>query len=63
MICLMSQPRQNFFDSHVQSKENFLQKKSFLKKIGGGGLNKKQKEGFLATLAMVIKKDLTTSIR
>ena len=43
-----------------QRKKNLL-KKSFLRKRGSEGLNKKQKEGFLTGLATVIKKDPTTS--
>ena len=39
MICLTSKPSQCFFES----KENLLQKKNFLKKMGSGGLNKKTK--------------------
>ena len=53
----------NVFVRHIQSKEKFLQKKSFLRKKGNGGLNEKWKEGFLTALAMVIRKDPTTSIR
>ena len=43
-------------------KKHFLQKKSFLRKIGSGGWNKK-KENFSITLIMAIKKDPTMSIR
>ena len=44
-------------------RKTFLQKKSFLRKRGIGGLNKKQKEAFLTALATRIKNDPTTSIR
>ena len=44
-------------------QRNFLQKKSFLRKRGIGGLKKtKQKEGFLTALATAIKKGPTMSI-
>ncbi len=58
MICLTPKPSQSFFVYYIQSKENFfLQKKSFLRKRGSGGLNKKRKEGFLTVLTTAIKKD------
>ena len=38
MICLMPKPNQSFFVYHIQSKEIFLQKKSFLRKRGSGSL-------------------------
>ena len=41
MICLKLKPSQSFFVYCIQSKEIFLQKKSFLRKKGSGGLNKK----------------------
>ena len=37
-----------------KAKKNVLQKKSFLRKMRSGGLNKKQKEGFLTVLTTVI---------
>ena len=46
-----------------KAKENFLQKKSFLRKKGSERFNKERKEGFLTALASAIKKDSTTSIR
>ena len=46
-----------------KAKKNFSQKKSFLRKSGSGGLNKKRKESFLTALATAIKRDPTTSIR
>ena len=52
-----------FFVYRLQSKEKFLQKRSFLRKREIGGLNKKRKEGFLTVLTAAIKKDPTTSIR
>ena len=45
------------------AKKKNLQKKSFLRKVGSGGLNKKRKEGFLTALATTIKKDPIMSIR
>ena len=62
MICLMPTPNQSFFVYHIQSKENFSQKKSFLRKGGSGGLNRKQKDIFLTVLVTVIKKDHTMLI-
>ena len=41
----------------------FYRKRTFLRKRGSGGLNKKQKEGFLTALVTAIKKDPTTLIR
>ena len=62
MICLTLKLKQGFFIYCIQSKERFfLQKKSFLRKMGSGGLNKKRKEGFLTGLGTTIKKDPTTS--
>ena len=46
-----------------KAKKKFLQKKSFSRKMGSGGLNKKWKEGFLTALTTAIKKDPTTPIR
>ena len=45
MICFTLKPSQSFFIYCIQSKEKFLQKKSFLRKKDevGGGLNKKMK--------------------
>ena len=40
-----------------QETNFFLQKKSFLGKGGGRGLNQKRKEGFSTALVTVIKKD------
>ena len=45
-----------------KAKKKFYRKKHFKEK-GSEGLIKEQKEGFLTTLATVIKKDLTMSIR
>ena len=44
-------------------KNKKLMKKSFLRKRGSGGLNKKWKEIFLNAIASVIKKGPPTSIR
>ena len=47
IICLMPKPSQFFFVYRIQNKESFfcffLQKKSFLRKSGSEGLNKKRK--------------------
>ena len=58
IICLMSKPSQSY-----KAKKKLLQKKRFLRERESGGLNKKQKEGFLIALTTAIKKDPTTSIR
>ena len=64
MIYLTTKPNQNFFFLPYTKQRNFfLRKKGFLRKRVSGGLNKNQKEGFLTALTMVIKKDLTTSIK
>ena len=63
MICLTPKPSQSFFVYRLQSKKNFLVKKSFLRKRGSRGLNKKQKECFLTAFVTAIKKDPTTSIK
>ena len=64
MFCLTPKPSQSFFVYCRQSKGFFfLQKKSFLMKSGSGGLNKKLRESFLTALSLVIKKELTSSIR
>ena len=49
--------------STVYKAKKPFHRKIFLRKRGSGGLNKKQKEGFLTVLVTVIKKDPTTSIR
>ena len=48
---------------YTKQRKNFLQEKSFLRKSGSGGLDKKQNEDFLTALAKVIKKDPTASIK
>ena len=48
--------RQRIYDLFDAKTKIFLQKKSFLRKGGSGGLNKKWKEGFLTSLATAIKK-------
>ena len=45
-----------------KAKKNYFTER-VLRKRGKGGLNKKQKEGFLTSLTMGIKKDPTMSIR
>ena len=64
MICLTLKPSQSFFVYHIQSKEKLFTEKEFFKEKGeGGGLNKKQKQGFLTALTAMIKKDPIKSIR
>ena len=63
MICLMPKPSKTFFFYRIQSKENFFTEKELFKEKKSEGLNKKQKEGFLTALAMVIRKDPTILIR
>ena len=54
-LCLSTQYK-------AKKKNFFLQKKNFFNKKESGGLNKKQKEGFLTALPTAFK-DPTTSIR
>ena len=70
IFCFMPTPNQknfqnnwSFFVYHIQSQEKFYKEKDLFKKKESGGLNKKQKEGFLITQASAIKKDPTMSIR
>ena len=62
MICLTPKLSQSFYYYSIQNKVCcfFLQKKSFLRKVGSGGLKKK---GFLTALTTAIKKDPTNSLR
>ena len=62
MICLTLKSSQSFFVYHIQNKEFFLQKMSFLYKRGVEDWTKKWKEGFLTALTTAIKKDLTILI-
>ena len=61
MICLTPKPK--FFCQPNKRQIIFSQKKSFLREMWSGGLNKKQKEGVLTALATVIKKGPIISIR
>ena len=66
MICLTLKPSESFIVNHIQSKEKFLSKKSFLKPSGSGGWRieqKIEKEAFLTALLMAIKKEPTASVR
>ena len=46
MICLTPKPNQSLFVYCIQSKENFLLKRSFLRKSGSRGLKKIEKKAF-----------------
>ena len=63
MICLTLKPSESFFVYRIQNKEKNLQKKSFSRKRGCGGLSKNRNKSFLTALAIVTKKDPTTSVR
>ena len=63
MVCLKTKSRQSFLVYCIQSKEEILSRKGFIRKRGSGELNKKRNGGFWTALATVIKKNLTTSIR
>ena len=63
MICLMLKPIQSFFVYCIQSKEIFFIEKELFNEKGSEGLNEKQKERFLTSLTMAIKKDPKTLIR
>ena len=62
MICLTPKLSQSFLVNHIKSKGKFFIEKEFFKEKREWRIEKKT-EDFLTTLATVIKKNSTTSIR
>ena len=57
MIFLALQPSTKKISKIIGAKKKFFTEKDLFKEKVSGGLNRKQKEGFLTALAMAIKKD------